>query len=849
MKNRKSLEKRVYIGAISIVILTTMICLITIFSFRNVITDELTQKNITAIEVFENSVLESIEEPLILMDTYYDRVDDKSMFFNFFLEYFNYFKMSDRTFEGNADLEWEQYYVHNETTNSIFFRKSFKEDELILEYPISEHELIFVDNQNAYYSILNHEGVPLTDDHHYVNMAPHPDFEKFRSIEANEVVRVDENYIIKTPHIGWYVLMNAHTVPLQQKTQKLILVILSIWLSISTIIMLLTAYIIKLIKKDVSVINSHTEQIGQGQYILANHPIHYEEISNLDSKIREMAELLLERTNEITEINLNLESIVEDRASEIIRVNKALEVEIEEKEVVEGEIRKINKGLDDKVKLRTKELESLNSELSRSIELANEANESKGKFLAVMSHEMRTPLNGVIGFAHMLSLELKDSEYKSTIDMILNSSKVLLALINDVLDFAKYESGKMTFESVKFNLRDELEEVLDTFALLINEKNLLFKCLNLDTINYIVLGDPTKIKQIFFNLLNNALKFTNEGGITIHFDSEIISKDLKLSVEITDTGIGMAKASQKHLFEPFKQGHDLIHKEFGGTGLGLSITKEIIEHMKGKVVFESILMAGTTCYFDIILPISDEHGKIEDTVIEPIVFNKVLYVEDNIVNQKLMQQYFKKYRIPFDVAFDGKEAVSKFSRGQYDLIFMDLQMPIMDGYEATELIKQMDESVYIIAMTAYTSNEVRDKCRLVGMNDYISKPVDFNYLAALLDIKDVHRKNLISSEELMTEHATVLSQMIDFDVEVCLELIMTFVNQLLESFVKIEGLRLKGDIESIKNIIHKMKGGSATVRLEKINHLFIKVETLISNNKYPEAFDVIDQIKEFAILK
>jgi CheY-like chemotaxis protein len=449
----------------------------------------------------------------------------------------------------------------------------------------------------------------------------------------------------------------------------------------------------------------------------------------------------------------------------------------------------------------------------------------------------------------MLSLELEGSKYKSTIDMILNSSKVLLSLINDVLDFAKYESGKMTFESVKFNLKDELEEVLDTFELLINEKNLLFKCLNLDTLNYIVIGDPTKIKQIFFNLLNNALKFTNEGGITIHFDSEIISNELKLSVEITDTGIGMAKKSQKYLFEPFKQGHDLIHKEFGGTGLGLSITKEIIEHMKGKVAFESILMAGTTCYFSITLPISDEHGKNEETLIEPIIFNKVLYVEDNIVNQKLMQQYFKKYRVPFDIAFDGKEAVSKFSKGSYDLIFMDLQMPIMDGYEATELIRQMDESVYIIAMTAYTSNEVRDKCRLVGMNDYISKPVDFYYLAALFDIKDVNRMSLISSDELMTEHATLLSQMIDFDVEVCLELIMTFVNQLQESFVKIEGLRLKGDIESIGNIIHKMKGGSATVRLEKINHLFIKVETLISNNKYPEAFDVIDQIKEFAILK
>jgi len=841
MKQYKSLEKIVYLGAILMILITTVITVSSVMFINKIVKDEIHTSNLQNLSVFDDLVLESIKEPLTLIDDYYNDLSDIEESAIFFFDYYKHFKLSDHDIDVPKDGVWHQMY--DETHSKLYFFKAYETNDIILEYDIEDHKALFSNIMEMGYVIIDDEGRRIDTN----NPTTFVFFHEIKDLNPGENSYVNGYYVRKSKYIDWYVLIDKNIIPISNKIQKVALVELAIWFIVAALVMAVVSFILKRTRNDFDIIKSHTDSIGRGQYVLNHEEFAFKETLILDSEIHLVAELLQERSNEINQINENLEQMVAERSRDVIEAKEQLELEIKEKEAFEAEIIEINKRLDETVLLRTEELEKVNEALKNSIQFANDANDAKGRFLAVMSHEMRTPLNGIIGFSHMLSLDIDHPKHKKTLDLILNSSKVLLTLINDVLDFSKYESGKMQFNVEEFNLKQVATEVFDTFNLLCVQKNLDFKYLNSTVMDLDVIGDPTKVKQIFYNLLNNAFKFTSQGGITVQIDVEDMSNRVKLNVEITDTGMGMTQTTINHLFEPFTQGNDLIHKSYGGTGLGLSIAKEIIEYMSGEITFESIHNAGTTCKFFIVLNRSHIKESERNEDVSKIEFKKVLYVEDNIVNQRLMEQYFNKYKVLYDTAYDGKEAVRKFSQDTYDLIFMDLQMPVMDGYEATKLIRQMDQDVKIIAMTAYTSTEVKDKCFEVGMTDFLTKPVDFKYLTDLLGLgnssSDVYEKNLIE------EQAKKLCQEINFDFDVCVELINTFIRQLNEAFIRIEGLRLSNSYEEIKSILHKMRGGSSTVRLDKINHLLIKAETFISYNQYQEAFDIIDKIKEIPIVK
>lgn len=390
------------------------------------------------------------------------------------------------------------------------------------------------------------------------------------------------------------------------------------------------------------------------------------------------------------------------------------------------------------------ELKKIQNQLRKAKEAAEMATNAKSMFLANMSHEIRTPMNGVIGMVEALKSTPLNEDQKEFLEIVEISSENLLAVINDILDFSKVEAGQIEFENVTFNLADCIEEVVKLLTFKAQQKN-LYLDLNFDeNIPYYLIGDPLRIKQVLINLLNNAVKFTTEGGITI--DTKLLNiKDniAEIKFSVKDTGIGISKEGKSKLFKSFSQADASTTRKFGGTGLGLAISKSLSKMMNGNIGVDSLEGEGSTFWFTAKLYITDEeslkngftHHK-EDVTLNKL---KVLVAEDNAINQRVATFNLEKLGIEVDVANDGKEAVTMFKDNKYNIIFMDIQMPIMDGLEATRKIRayELDSGskckTPIIAMTANTLKGDKENFMKSGFTDYISKPFKSSELTLLIN--------------------------------------------------------------------------------------------------------------------
>lgn len=362
-------------------------------------------------------------------------------------------------------------------------------------------------------------------------------------------------------------------------------------------------------------------------------------------------------------------------------------------------------------------------------EKAESAMKAKQQFLANMSHEIRTPMTAIIGFSKVVlktDLTEKQREYISAIK---TSSDSLLVLINDILDLAKVDAGKMTFEQTAFEMESDISAMLNLFDLKFKEKNLeLIKEYD-DTIPRVLLGDSVRLNQIILNLVSNAIKFTTKGKITVSV--RLLNTDEeKATIEfaVSDTGIGLAENMISTIFENFQQATSSTARLFGGTGLGLAIVKQLVERQGGTINVKSKINEGST--FSFVLSFQKTKAKIEldseiiklNTEIEKI---KVLVVEDVALNQMLMKIILDDFGFERDIAENGKVAIEKLQTKSYDVILMDLQMPEMNGFEATDYIRnKMNSKIPIIALTADVTAEDLAQCKAVGMNDHIAKPID-----------------------------------------------------------------------------------------------------------------------------
>ena len=361
------------------------------------------------------------------------------------------------------------------------------------------------------------------------------------------------------------------------------------------------------------------------------------------------------------------------------------------------------------------------------------AAQTKSEFLSNMSHEIRTPMNAIIGLTELLLEEKFETPILENIESIKYSADNLLNIINDILDFSKIEAGKVSFESIDFDLRIQLEDLRKTIEHRTKEKGIGF-CVNIDKkVPDIINGDPFRLNQILFNLVGNAIKFTQEGQISICVSiAKQYNNNISLKFEIIDSGIGIPLEQQSKIFESFTQANADTTRKYGGTGLGLAITKNLVQLQNGTISVNSELGKGTIFtveipYFLGILSTIENNNKATDLLADLSNLN-ILLVEDNIMNQFVSKQFFKKWKNNLIIAHSGEEAINLLiERNDINLVLMDLQMPEMSGFEAASIIRGFDTKVKnpdipIIALSADAFLDTRRKVIEAGMNDYVTKP-------------------------------------------------------------------------------------------------------------------------------
>jgi len=392
--------------------------------------------------------------------------------------------------------------------------------------------------------------------------------------------------------------------------------------------------------------------------------------------------------------------------------------------------------IQEKLKEKCQQLEWLRKE-------AESANKTKTQFLANMSHEIRTPLNGIIATIQLLQITDLTEKQKKYVQLLKNSADTLLAIINDILDISKFESGKIELNPEPFNLQELLSSIYEELLVEGNSKGLEIGYYLDPNIDVHIIGDKLKLKMILTNLISNAVKFTDEGSIS--FRIKLIASDVtRETIEfcVKDTGIGIEESYQKKMFDHFSQGDLSSRKKYIGTGLGLAIVKRLAALMNGQISFESKVGKGSTFYFTCAFEKANRRADVskeKDAAkqkIRPSSDKVILCVEDNLINQEIMEDIITKKGYRYIAAYDGNEALEKLKDHPVDLILMDIQMPEKNGYEITRIIRNMDEpvkSVPIIGITAYTIYEDREKCIQAGMNDYLSKPLDIEKFYEILD--------------------------------------------------------------------------------------------------------------------
>ena len=523
-------------------------------------------------------------------------------------------------------------------------------------------------------------------------------------------------------------------------------------------------------------------------------------------------------------------------------LNEKLGAEVAEKKSAEQELRELNEGLEQRVAQRTEQIRKTNEELEKTIDRANRlvleartATRAKSAFIAHITHELRTPLNAVIGMSELLlDMELGD-EQRETAGIVAASAKSLLGVINEVLDFSKIEAGKLDLESMPFDLREVLQGVADTFTYQMREKDLTYRVEVADKVPAALEGDAGRLRQILINLVGNAIKFTDRGGVTVRvIVTDEGPEETGLRFEVADSGVGIAADKQARLFDAFTQADATTTRNYGGTGLGLTISRQLAQAMGGGMGLESTEGLGSTFWFTARFGrASRERLRNWQATETPRAAGaprpgsdlRILLVEDNKVNQKVALGMLGKLGYRAECADLGTEALRLLAEKDYDLVFMDVQMPGMGGLEVTERLRAGDagdrnRGVAIIAMTAHATRQDRRACLDSGMNDYVAKPISGQRIEEAMTRVLVPKPALSGGGDGVDGYRLdKLVERMDGDLSLAGEILDIFISDTTSRLKAVKGAALNYDFEFVQQEARTIEGGALNVHAEIVANL------------------------------
>ena len=481
----------------------------------------------------------------------------------------------------------------------------------------------------------------------------------------------------------------------------------------------------------------------------------------------------------------------------------------------------------------------LETDLIEAREQAESSTRSKEDFLANMSHEIRTPMNAILGMTHQLTKTNLNSTQLFFLDTINSASENLMVIINDILDLSKIEAGKLNLENIGFQPKIIIENAMHVFKHKAAEKGILINSLNYDnTLSSVLMGDPYRLNQILLNLISNALKFTEIGSISLSC-AVLNDTDLsqKIQIKVADTGIGMEEIFVNNLFEKFSQEDISVTRQYGGTGLGMSICKDLVALMGGVIVAKSKKGQGTTITFEVTFA----KGNVSDLPVkkiininkEVIIGKKILVVDDNKINRLVAKTILLNYGAVITEAVNGKDAIDQLKEGDYDIVLMDIQMPVMGGMEATRIIRnQISESLPIIALTANAIKGDNEKCIAGGMDGYLSKPFKEEELLQIVSvwvggkIESLADNKSISPKKKLYD-LSVLYEIGNGSEVFVMEILNLFISETPVQLSNMQRMYAAGDYKGIAAVLHQLKPGIENLGITSLKENIIKIEEII----------------------